>query len=204
MSSRDTILAKVRRNEPQQKVQLPEIPTFAGYDSDRVSCFQSTLERMGGRAFTLSSAAEIQAKVTSLFPDAKIICSTVPEFQGTRTITNQSDPRELEDVDVGIVRAQFGVAETSSVWLADTDFVVNALAFLPQHLVVLLDSNEMVGNIHDAYGRIDFGKTPYGCFVTGPSATADIEGVLIHGAQGVRSLTVLLLARISHQAEPIV
>jgi L-lactate dehydrogenase complex protein LldG len=29
--------------------------------------------------------------------------------------------------------------------------------------------------------------------VTGPSATADIEGVLIHGAQGVRSLTVLLV-----------
>jgi len=31
----------------------------------------------------------------------------------------------------------------------------------------------------------------YAVLVTGPSATADIEGVLIHGAQGVRSLTVL-------------
>jgi L-lactate dehydrogenase complex protein LldG len=29
--------------------------------------------------------------------------------------------------------------------------------------------------------------------VTGPSATADIEGVLIHGAQGVRSLTVAMI-----------
>jgi L-lactate dehydrogenase complex protein LldG len=29
---------------------------------------------------------------------------------------------------------------------------------------------------------------------TGPFATADIEGVLIHGAQGVRSLTVILTA----------
>jgi L-lactate dehydrogenase complex protein LldG len=28
--------------------------------------------------------------------------------------------------------------------------------------------------------------------MTGPSATADIEGVLIHGAQGVRSLTVVV------------
>ncbi len=193
MSSRDTILAKVRRNEPKQKVELPEIPTFSGYDIDRVSHFQSTLERMGGRSFALSSTAEIQAQVTSLFPDAKIICSTVPEFQGTRTITSQSDPRELEDVDVGIVRAQFGVAETGSVWLTDADFVVIALGFLPQHLIVLLDTNELVGSIHDAYGRIDLGNTPYGCFVTGPSATADIEGVLIHGAQGVRSLTVLLL-----------
>jgi len=27
--------------------------------------------------------------------------------------------------------------------------------------------------------------------MTGPSATADIEGVLIRGAQGIRSLTVI-------------
>jgi len=31
-------------------------------------------------------------------------------------------------------------------------------------------------------------------FMTGPSATADIEGVLIHGAQGIRSLTAVLTA----------
>jgi L-lactate dehydrogenase complex protein LldG len=35
----------------------------------------------------------------------------------------------------------------------------------------------------------------YAAFHTGPSATADIEGVLIHGAQGVRSLFVLPIAR---------
>jgi L-lactate dehydrogenase complex protein LldG len=27
--------------------------------------------------------------------------------------------------------------------------------------------------------------------ITGPSATADIEGVLMRGAQGIRSLTVM-------------
>ena len=35
----------------------------------------------------------------------------------------------------------------------------------------------------------------YGVFMTGPSATADIEGVLIHGAQGIRTLTVILCGR---------
>ena len=30
--------------------------------------------------------------------------------------------------------------------------------------------------------------------MTGPSATADIEGVLIRGAQGIRSLTVVAVA----------
>jgi L-lactate dehydrogenase complex protein LldG len=30
--------------------------------------------------------------------------------------------------------------------------------------------------------------------MTGPSATADIEGVLVRGAQGIRSLTVIPVA----------
>jgi L-lactate dehydrogenase complex protein LldG len=31
--------------------------------------------------------------------------------------------------------------------------------------------------------------------MTGPSATADIEGVLIRGAQGIRSMTVVCVRR---------
>ena len=41
------------------------------------------------------------------------------------------------------------------------------------------------------------GNRRYAAFHTGPSATADIEGVLIHGAQGVRSLSVLPVAPVS-------
>jgi L-lactate dehydrogenase complex protein LldG len=194
MTSRDTILEAVRRNEPKHKVPLPKIPTFSGYDDDRIGRFRSNLERMGGRWAELGGVDEIPAKLAELFPEVKVTCSAVPEIEGTRSAADVTDPRQLQDVDVGIVRGRFGVAETGSVWLTDTDLVVNALGFLPQHLVVLLDPAQMVGSMHDAYKRIDLGETPYGCFMTGPSATADIEGVLIHGAQGVRSLTVLLVA----------
>jgi L-lactate dehydrogenase complex protein LldG len=46
--------------------------------------------------------------------------------------------------------------------------------------------------LHDAYAQRAQFDAGYGVFMTGPSATADIEGVLIHGAQGIRSLTVVL------------
>ena len=59
---------------------------------------------------------------------------------------------------------------------------------------MLLDPAAIVDTMHDAYGRIDLAASPYGVFLAGPSATGDIEGVIIHGAQGARSLTVLLLA----------
>jgi L-lactate dehydrogenase complex protein LldF len=48
------------------------------------------------------------------------------------------------------------------------------------------EANARANGIHVAH---------YACFHTGPSATADIEGVLIHGAQGVRSLSMLLVPR---------
>jgi len=101
---------------------------------------------------------------------------------------------ELDDVDVGVVRAAFGVAETGSVWLTEAQFGVIALEFLSQHLVVLLDPALIVDNLHDAYRQRGQFDASYGVLMTGPSATADIEGILIHGAQGIRSLTIVLTA----------
>ncbi|MGO9915496.1 MAG: LUD domain-containing protein [Isosphaeraceae bacterium] len=101
---------------------------------------------------------------------------------------------ELNDVDVGVIRSPLGVAEAGAVWLTQTELVVNALGVLSQHLVVLLDPAAAVETLHDAYGWLDVAASPYGVFLAGPSATGDIEGVIIHGAQGARSLTVLLMA----------
>ena len=66
--------------------------------------------------------------------------------------------------------------------------------FLSQHLVVLLDPNEIVDDMQEAYARVRLDRTAYGCFMMGPSATGDIEATLVHGAQGVRSLNVLFLS----------
>jgi L-lactate dehydrogenase complex protein LldG len=81
------------------------------------------------------------------------------------------------------------------VFLSETELGVNALGYLAQHLVVLLDPADVVANLHNAYHRPEFRDARYAVLMTGPSATADIEGVLIHGAQGVRSLTVVAALR---------
>jgi hypothetical protein len=71
---------------------------------------------------------------------AEVICSAMPETSRTRDIATVHGGAELEDVDVGAVRAAFGVAETDSVWLSEREFGVDAPGFLPRHLVVLLDA----------------------------------------------------------------
>lgn len=190
MSSREDILERVRRNQPAP-VALPSLPTFAATPGSRLERFKAGVLRMGGKVADPPADGDLAALVARLFPDAKVICSATPEVQGNRTLDAVGSPADLHDVDVGVVRAVFGIAETGSVWVTDTQFKVNTLGFLAQHLVVLLDPASIVGNFHDAYGdRVQF-DAGYGVFMTGPSATADIEGVLIHGAQGVRSMTVV-------------
>jgi Fe-S oxidoreductase len=84
------------------------------------------------------------------------------------------------------------VPESGSVLFTETDLKVNTLAYLAQHLVVFLDERAIVPGLQDAYTHPVFRIARYAVFHTGPSATADIEGVLIHGAQGVRSLTLIV------------
>jgi L-lactate dehydrogenase complex protein LldG len=56
---------------------------------------------------------------------------------------------------------------------------------------VLLDPGAIVPNLHHAYRHRGFIEAKYAVLLTGPSATADIEGILVRGAQGIRSLSVI-------------
>ena len=193
MSSRDDILARVRKNQPPPQ-PLPPVPTFDTATGSALESFKAALVRMGGKLADAPADGNLDALIRKLFPDAKVICSATPEVKGNRPIDKIRRPQELDDVDVGVVRAVYGVAETGSVWVSEKEFKVNTLGFLAQHLVVLLDPARIVGNLHHAYRERAQFDARYGVFMTGPSATADIEGVLIHGAQGIRSLTAILAA----------
>jgi L-lactate dehydrogenase complex protein LldG len=195
MSARDDILVSIRENRPQVTRPLPDVPLFdARQPASLLSAFKENLERMGGLFLDPPAAGDVLSPARTKIAGAKVVCSTVPEIAGNRDI-GVGAPQELADVDFAIVRAAFAVAETGSVLLGDSELHVNALAYLAQHLIVLLDPADIVVNIHHAYRRPEFRSRRYASFHTGPSATADIEGVLIHGAQGVRSLSVLPLAR---------
>jgi len=201
MSSRDDILASVRANTPRLDRPLPQVPKF---DSRRpaslVEAFKDSLESMGGIFLDPPASGDALSPAREKIAGAKVVCSIVPEIEGNLDIGKIGAPQQLADVDFAIVRAAFGVAETGSVLLSEKELRVNALAYLAQHLIVLLDPADIVLNLHHAYSRDEFRNGQYAAFHTGPSATADIEGVLIHGAQGVRSLSVLLAARAGVQS----
>ena len=196
MSSRDDILASIRKNLPRLDRPLPDVPLFDdSLPASPLAAFKANLHRMGGIFLDPPGSGDPLTPVRAKIADAKVVCSAVPEIGGNRDIAGVSNPQDLADVDFAIVRASFGVAETGSILLSDADLHVNAVAYLAQHLIALLDPADIIVNLHHAYRRPEFRDRHYVSFHTGPSATADIEGVLIHGAQGVRSLSVLPLAR---------
>ena len=194
MSSREVILTAVRKNQPTSR-PLPDVPLFDTALPPPLETFKESLARMGGKIAEVAKGTDLTEFVRQRYPDAKVICSAAPEVAGNRNLASVRRPSELEDVDVGVVRGRFGVAETGSVFLSETELGVNAIGFLSQHFVILLDPNEIIGNLHHAYQHAGFRESRYVVLMTGPSATADIEGILIQGAQGVRSLTVVLTPR---------
>ena len=67
--------------------------------------------------------------------------------------------------------------------------------FISQHLAVVIDKNDIVPTLHEAYDRINSLSYDFGIFIAGPSKTADIEQSLVLGAHGPKSMTVFLLDR---------
>ncbi len=196
MSNREEILASIRANRPKLERPLPVVPRFDDRRPASVlTAFKETLQRMGGLFLDPPATGDTLSPVRERLAKAKVVCSTVPEIAGNRDIAAAGAPQDLADVDVAVVRAAFAVAETGSVLIGERELGINALAYLAQHLIVLVDPADIVVNLHHAYQRPEFRSGHYCAFHTGPSATADIEGVLIHGAQGVRSLSVVPLAR---------
>ncbi|MDO5615273.1 MAG: LUD domain-containing protein [Cruoricaptor ignavus] len=194
MSSKEAILSNIRKNlEKRTKTEYPEIETFEKENADLLSLFKKNLEIAAGTWYEVNSVEEAQKIMSEKLPNVKVICSATDEWKGNKSLSDIAHPQDLQDVDLGVIRAGFGVAEMGMVWLTEHLLKENSIGFLSQHLAILLDPEQLTENMHTAYQRTDFWENHYGCFMMGPSATADIGATLVHGAQGARSLTVFFL-----------
>lgn len=192
-TTREYILQAVRENARMEKTPYPQIPDFPKSNKPILEEFKESLIEAGGTWKEVSGPEEAARLILELHPDARVICSAAPEVKGTKDIAGITDPHDTEDVDVGVIRADFGVSETGMVWLREKDLVVNSLGVLSQHLVILLDPQRIVRDMYEAYKKADLQSDNYGCFMMGPSATADIGAVMVQGAQGARSLSVFFM-----------
>jgi L-lactate dehydrogenase complex protein LldG len=190
MSFRDTILQNIRNNQPPSR-ELPAIPKFHSEQPvDLKKRFVAALKELTGEVVS-GPPADFEKFLRARFPDAKTICSAVPEYAGNRKPEDFPRWSDASSIDVTIVRSPLGVAETGSVLLSEEEFRVNTIGFLAHDIVILLDPADIVENIHDAYEHPRFRDKAYSLLMSGPSGSADIGGITVHPAQGVMTLTVI-------------
>jgi L-lactate dehydrogenase complex protein LldG len=189
--SRNTILDSIRSNQPAAQ-PMPTIPHFnTNQPADLVAKFSESIARMAG-VVVADNVLDLNSFIESKFPNARIICSAIPEYAGTIKPSSLNHWSEASTIDVCILRSPMGVAETGSILLSDIELQVNTIALLAHDLVVLLDPKQIVPNIHDAYEHPHFKLRPYSLLMTGPSGSGDIGGIVVHPAQGAKTLTILL------------
>ncbi len=103
------------------------------------------------------------------------------------------DASELGTFDAVVSGCALAIAETGTIVLdGGVRQGRRALSLVPDHLVVIVFEGQVVGGVPDAVARLD-PRSPQ-TWISGPSATSDIELNRVEGVHGPRRLDVLLVA----------
>ncbi|HEY4206260.1 MAG TPA: LUD domain-containing protein [Puia sp.] len=194
MGSRERILNTVKANQPDAK-DLPSLtPPGTGGAGDVSKQFVEVLEAIGGRAFIVSGWDRIASIIKESYGLQHRIVSGCKELAGIAEVKEKyDDPHRLENVDLAILEAHFGVAENGACWITEDRMIERALPFITQNLALVIHKKDIVPHMHAAYERIGATDHGFGTFIAGPSKTADIEQSLVLGAHGPCSMTVFLI-----------
>ncbi len=92
------------------------------------------------------------------------------------------EPDRADDHQFGVTRASAAIAETGTVVLRDAESVSRLGALAPWIHVAVVSRERILPTVASAIA--EFGDDPYIVFATGPSKTADVEGILIEGVHG--------------------
>ncbi|PZR29808.1 MAG: lactate utilization protein B/C [Citrobacter freundii] len=191
MSSRNNILNRVKQAQPSL-IPLPADLPLEG-EMGKLDQFKQILESIGGRVVMLNKEDGLLHQLREIFPSAARVVSSIQSLEAFFLRDHQElSHHSLEDVDIAIIEAKFGVAENGAIWVTEEDINIRVLPFIAENLVVILDHKDLVPTMHHAYQRIAYDAYGFGVFIAGPSKTADIEQSLVLGAHGPKTMTILV------------
>ena len=190
---KEDLLQKLRQNTKEQ-YDMPDINIQGLTYPDLFVQFREMTETVGGKVVSARKTDDINQLVRNLYPEAKTFASSLPYISiAQKNPDTVTDATDLNGTDVGIVEGRLGVAENGCIWIPQT-MKEKAVCFISEYLVIIIDRQNLVNNMHEAYARIDMDEQyNFGTFISGPSKTADIEQALVMGAQAARGVTVIVL-----------
>ena len=188
---KEELLNKLRRNVVRQ-FDMPSKPVDGIVYSDVTNQFVEMSKTVGAKVLEVKSSNDLNSVIRKAHPNAKIFASSINGIEADLNPDTIASAADLNGTDVGVIQGELGVAENGCVWIPQT-MKERAVCFISEELVILLDKDNIVSNMHEAYKRIQMPHYGYGVFISGPSKTADIEQALVMGAQAARGVTVILV-----------
>ena len=203
MKAREEILRRVREanvapNDHPIRRDYAHTVTLAdpvGMFVERVEDYQATVIRTGPGGVAAAVAKSLDGARRVVVP-AGFNASWVPE--GIDVVLDEPvlSSADLNEVEAVLTRAVLGIAVTGTIVLDHTEGQGRrALTLVPDLHVCVLTEDQIVGDVPEAVGRlspsVDAGRPL--TWVSGPSATVDIELIRVHGVHGPRTLRVVLV-----------
>jgi len=193
--SRAHILSEIKRNQPADR-ELPviDIPITTSH-ADWIEALKVRLDILHVTVHEVVDFAAINNILQTQNSDGRMV-TTIPELSESVTFIEniKEDAHQLQDVELAIIPAHFGVAENGAMWITDPLIKYRVLPFITQQLAVVVKRENIVFNMHQAYHLIEGTNYDFGVFIAGPSKTADIEQSLVLGAHGPKGMTVFIMA----------
>ena len=217
-AAREEILRRIRRaTRDVPKGERPEdVPVERGYRQEDEAARAEIVERFAERA------AEYEATVHRVdeegLPEAiaealhrrgvksLVVPEDLPEAwapDGVELLVDGADGNrltneELDNSDGVLTGCAWGIAQTGTIVLdAGEGQGRRALTLLPDYHLCVVREDRILGLVPEAFARLEGTVKDEGravTFVSGPSATSDIELNRVEGVHGPRTLEVLVVA----------
>jgi L-lactate dehydrogenase complex protein LldG len=157
---------------------------------ERLVDYRATVHRTG--------AEHVRGSISEILSGRSIARVVVPDrfpsdwLPRVELIREPVDTETLDDVSAVLTTCALAVAETATLVLdAGPGQGPRALTLVPDYHLVVVQAEQVVALVPDAVAALD--PTRPLTWISGPSATSDIELKRVEGVHGPRTLDVLLV-----------
>ncbi|MFT7838433.1 LUD domain-containing protein [Saccharothrix sp. BKS2] len=196
MNARDEVLARVRRAKGGAAGPVPRAYRAAGSRGPGdVDLFAERLRDYRARVRVVPAAELGEAVATALRDRGArrvVAAPGVPLDWAPGATRAPVDVDALERADAVLTACHVAVAETGTIVLdhAAADQGPRALTLVPDYHLVVVRADQVVAGVPDAVAALAGVATQ--TWISGPSATSDIELERVEGVHGPRTLEVVI------------
>lgn len=169
VTAREAILNSI---SDRDKVLVREPAPTIAVQGDLWNLFRARLEALGGQVL---SEFDLTDRIVWLEPAASEVIGIAPTAVS------------IWDVEIGVSVAEFAIAEMGSVMVRSGDSRERLSSLIPPINLILVHRESIFATLSEAIDRIPDRNC---ALITGPSRTADIEGVLVKGVHGPKEVWI--------------